>query len=228
MRAMPRAAALPFASSLAKLTSSQAKQASRAFASAPAALAALAALAVAALAGCGDDLRPPGGPVGTCDGAVFEIEGEPGLHVPPDQAISWSTNPPATGKHYPAWAGWYRTYPQLARGYWMHNAEHGGVILLYNCPDGCDEDVAALVAVAAARPQDSSCAAPIRNRILIAPDPKLPAGTKIAAVAWNAYYTAACVDAAALDEFIANHYARGPEDLCGDGLAMGGARIANP
>lgn len=241
MRAMPRAAALPFASSLAKLTSSQAKQASqaqqaqqaslaaRAFAS-TSALAALAALAVAAaaLAGCGDDLRPPGGPVGTCDGAVFEIEGEPGLHVPPDQTISWSTNPPATGKHYPAWAGWYRTYPQLARGYWMHNAEHGGVILLYNCPDGCAEDVAALAAVAAARPQDSSCAAPIRNRILIAADPKLPAGTKIAAVAWNAYYTATCVDAAALDEFIANHYARGPEDLCGDGLAMGGARIANP
>lgn len=189
------------------------------------------ALLVSSGIGCGDDTRPPGGPVGTCDGEVFEIAAEPGIHVAPDQSIAWSTNPPATGKHYPAWAGWYRSYSAqapLARGYWMHNAEHGGVMLLYNCPDGCDEDIAALVAVAQAQPQDPMCAAPIRNRILVVADAKLPAGTKIAAVAWNAYYTATCVDAAALDDFIDNHYARGPEDFCSDGLAMGGVRIATP
>lgn len=189
------------------------------------------ALAISWLVGaaaCGDDARPPGGPVGTCDGEVFEIPAEAGLHVAPDQQITWSTNPPATGPHYPAWAGWYRTYPSLARGYWMHNAEHGGVMLLYHCPDGCDEDLAALVAVAQARPQDPMCAPPIRNRILVVADPKLPTGTKIAAVAWNAYYTATCVDAEALSAFVDAHYARGPEDFCSDGLAMGGARIAQP
>lgn len=187
-----------------------------------------AALVLAALAlggGCGDDTRPAGGPLGTCDGYVHELAEEPALHVPPDTHIEFSTNPPATGKHYSAWAGWYRSYPALGRGYWLHNAEHGGVILLHNCPGGCADDVAALIALAQGRPQDPRCALPIRNRILVAADPALPAGTRFAAVAWNASYTASCVDAAALTEFIDDHYARGPEDLCGDGLAMSGVRI---
>lgn len=188
----------------------------------------LAGVSLGALAGCGDDERPPGGPVGLCDGQVFEIAGEAGVHVTPGMAISWSSNPPATGKHYPSWAGWFRSYPTLERGYWMHNAEHGGVILLHNCPGGCADDVAGLIALAQARPQDPACAPPVRNRVMVVADPMLPAGTTIAAVAWNAYYTASCLDPAALAAFLDAHYAHGPEDLCGDGLAMGGARIPAP
>ena len=197
---------------------------------------ALGALAISALAlamavlgtGCGDDERPPGGPVGQCEGRVVELEGEPGLHVSPGAPISWSSNPPATGKHYPTWAGWFRSYSSLERGYWMHNAEHGGVILLYRCPEGCAEDLAALIAVAQARPQDPMCALPVQNRVMVVADPLLPEGTKIAAVAWNAYYTASCVDAAALTAFVDGHYGRAPEDFCSDGLPMGGTRIPAP
>lgn len=181
--------------------------------------------ALALAASCGDDARPDGGPLGECDGYVHELAEETPLHVPPDSNIEFSTNPPATGKHYSAWAGWYRNYSALARGYWLHNAEHGGVILLHNCPGGCADDVAGLVALAQARPQDPLCAPPIKSRVLVVADPRLPAGTRIAAVAWNAYYTASCLDPAALTEFIDDHYARGPEDLCNDGLPMTGARI---
>jgi hypothetical protein len=195
---------------------------------AAASLAALAALAIGLGAGCGDNERPPGGPVGQCEGRVFELDGEVGLHVSPGTPIRWSSNPPATGKHYPSWAGWFRSYSSLERGYWMHNAEHGGVILLYRCPDGCEGDLAALIAVAQARPQDPRCALPVRNRVMVVADPMLPEGTKIAAVAWNAYYTAGCVDAAALTSFVDDHYGRGPEDLCSDGLPMGGTRIPAP
>lgn len=166
-----------------------------------------------------------GGPLGQCEGVVFEVKEERGLHVSPPAEIEWSTNPPSTGQHYPTWAGWYRSFTSLPRGFWMHNAEHGGVMLLYNCPDGCDADIAALIDVARARPQDDKCVLPIRNRILVVADPLLPAGTKISAVAWNAYYTATCVDPVALDTFIEEHYARGPEDFCSDGPAMGGLRI---
>lgn len=191
-------------------------------------LAALLGAALLAGGACGDDERPPGGPIGLCDGRVVEVAGEAGLHVTPGTAISWSSNPPATGKHYPSWAGWYRSYSSLERGYWMHNAEHGGVILLYRCPDGCADDVAGLIAVAQARPQDSACAPPVRSRMMVVADPMLPEGTKIAAVAWNAYYTATCLDPEALAAFIDAHYARAPEDLCGDGLAMGGTRLPAP
>ncbi|MEZ4359798.1 MAG: DUF3105 domain-containing protein [Kofleriaceae bacterium] len=184
------------------------------------------ALALTSMAAaCGDDLRPSGGALGTCDGQVFEIAREPGLHVLPGQTIEWSSNPPATGAHYPLWAAWYRTYDVLPRGYWVHNAEHGGIVLLTRCPDGCEEDRAALIALAQRLPVDGRCQAPIRTRVILASDPELPEGVRVAAVAWGAYYTASCVDEAALTTFIQDHYARAPEDLCGDGLVMGGVRI---
>jgi Protein of unknown function (DUF3105) len=176
-------------------------------------------------AGCGDDVPPAAGPLGQCEGTVTNVPDEPGLHVAPGTIISWSSNPPATGRHYPTWAGWDRQYEALARGTWMHNAEHGGVILLYRCPDGCAEDIAGLSDVVRARPVDPSCTAPVRNRLLVVADPELPSGVKIAAVAWDSYYTATCFDAAAVTQFVAEHYARGPEDLCADGLPMSGVPI---
>ncbi|HRC57247.1 MAG TPA: DUF3105 domain-containing protein [Kofleriaceae bacterium] len=177
-----------------------------------------------ALAGCGDNDPAPGGPLGRC-GQVTRVAEEPALHVTPGQAIGWSSNPPATGRHYPAWAGWNRSYSLLARGYWLHNAEHGGVVLLHNCPDGCAADVEALLALVREQPRDGQCSGSVRNRILVVADPDLPPQTRFAAVAWGAYYAATCLDPEALGSFIASHYARGPEDLCGDGLALGGAPI---
>jgi Protein of unknown function (DUF3105) len=183
-------------------------------------------LLVALAGGCGDNQAPTGGPLGPCDGLVTEVADEPGIHVPPGTTIAWSSNPPATGRHYPTWAGWGRTYASLPRGYWMHNAEHGGVVLLGNCPQGCADEIAGLLAVVRARPTDAKCAPPVRNRLLVVADPELPSGVKIAAVAWGAYYTASCLDAAALSRFIEDRYARAPEDLCADGLAMGGTIIS--
>ncbi len=34
----------------------------------------------------------------------------------------------------------------------MHNLEHGGVVFLYNCPLGCEDEIADLQSVMEARP----------------------------------------------------------------------------
>ncbi len=53
-------------------------------------------------------------------------------HFPDDTKITYDTNPPAEGNHYPEAqdAGVYTTAP--ADGHLVHSLEHGAVILWYN------------------------------------------------------------------------------------------------
>ncbi|MFN0248720.1 MAG: DUF3105 domain-containing protein [Kofleriaceae bacterium] len=188
------------------------------------------ALVVLALAACGDDGgvdEPMEMPVGECDGVLHSVPQEVGAHVPTGSSIEWSSNPPATGPHFPSWAGWDRIYENLDRGYWLHNAEHGGVVLLYNCPEGCPDVLDELVEVARNASPDETCTAPVTKRIIIAADPLLPAGTQVAAVAWNRYYTASCVGGY-VGVFARANYRRGPEDTCADGVPFGGVPITPP
>lgn len=162
--------------------------------------------------------------VGGCDGEVQIIAEEAANHVPIGSPVEWSTNPPATGEHYNVWAGWDRSYENLERGYYVHNAEHGGIVLLYNCPTGCPETVAKLIDTARTMDVDPVCQAPVRNRAIVTSDPLLPATIQVAAVAWDVIYTATCYDPF-VQSFARQHYARGPENLCNDGLGAGGTFI---
>jgi hypothetical protein len=182
----------------------------------------------AVLIGCGSSSSttlPRSFAVGGCDGLETDVEPEPGTHVAEGSSIQWATNPPATGAHYPVWAQLDRSYTSLARGYWMHDAEHGSVVLLYNCPAGCPDIVSALEDTVRAMPIDHGCTLPIRQRAIVAADPLLPADVTVAAVAWNVNYTATCVDPY-LTTFITDHYNHGPEDICVDGIDLGGTLIA--
>jgi hypothetical protein len=182
----------------------------------------LAIFTVVAASACGD---PDPDPIDlACDGVIRNVSGEDALHVPVGSPIEWSTNPPATGMHYAVWAKWDRHYTALDRGYWVHNAEHGGVILLYRCPEGCPDVVDALLAVAGSFPSDDACQAPVRNRLIVVADPLLPPEVQVAAVGWNALYTASCFDPY-IETFAAARYGKGREDLCLDGTSLGGTAI---
>jgi hypothetical protein len=180
----------------------------------------LAIFAVLAGSACAEPAPPPL----ACDGVIRTVSGEPGLHVPIGSTIEWSTNPPATGMHYPIWARWDHHYTALDRGYWVHNAEHGGVVLLYRCPEGCPDVVDALLGVARSFATDGTCEAPVRNRLLVVADPLLPAEVQVAAVGWNAIYTASCFDPY-VETFARARYRKAPEDLCVDGVDRGGTFI---
>src|SRR5438874_915571 len=62
-------------------------------------------------------------------------------HVDPGSPLTFKSDPPASGNHYSTWArsGVY-TEP-IEKGYWVHSLEHGYVVLLYNCPNGCPDTV---------------------------------------------------------------------------------------
>src|SRR5438309_1483095 len=86
-------------------------------------------LALALVAGaCGAPAPSRCGPPGEA------VPNEGWTHVPEGSAIAYRHNPPASGPHYPVWAR-YRIHAQVVpRGYWVHDLEHGALVLLYR-PD---------------------------------------------------------------------------------------------
>lgn len=179
-------------------------------------------------AACGsDDALPPPENVGACNGRIEHFPAEAGVHMPIGTAIEWSSNPPVTGAHYPIWAAWDRHYQQLDRGYYVHDLEHGGVVLLYNCPDGCPDVVDNLLAVVRDAAVDPTCEGVVKHRLVVAADPLMPPEVQVAAVAWDELYTAECYDPF-VATFLRAHYRHGTEDTCADGLPMSGALISSP
>jgi hypothetical protein len=133
----------------------------------------------------------------------------------------WGSNPPSSGSHCDEW-GRYAVYGSarpLARCNYVHNLEHGAVVLLYNCPQGCAGIVSTLQALMQRAPPDPDCA---RKRIILTPDRDLD--VPVAAAAWGYTWRSRCLDQTAQDSlvlFIKDHVgSRGiaPEArVCADG-----------
>lgn len=77
----------------------------------------------------------------------------PHYHVVQGTAVTYLHNPPTSGCHYslgvglaPISPGVYppSALPKLTAEYWLHNLEHGYVVVTYNCPSGCDADMQTL------------------------------------------------------------------------------------
>jgi hypothetical protein len=138
-------------------------------------------------------------------------------HVPEGTVVTYSTNPPCIGPHYPIWAAFKEYDKTIDHRYLVHSLEHGAVILSYKCstPAECPDLVATLRAVRDAAPKDNLCT-DVRNRIILVPDPALK--TRIAAAAWGVTYTADCADQASLAQFVRDNYGRTYEDICAPGL----------
>lgn len=181
-------------------------------------------------AACGDDALPAGDaavgptPLGTCG----EVERYPLLaspHQDPVEPDAWNSNPPTSGPHSPAWAAWDQYYAELARDHWVHNLEHGGVVIGYRCDADCPATVAELRAIVAALPPDDRCSAPLTHRALLVADPLLPDGVAVAASAWGVAYRGTCVDADALRDFYLANLGRASEDTCANGLPFTGVPL---
>jgi hypothetical protein len=163
----------------------------------------------------GGETGDTGGTGGDCKTSVTtEVEGCPevvgmgfcsegGVHVEQDSEIEWTNNPPHSGDHYPTWATWGEHDTPVPRGNWVHNLEHGGIVLLHNCPEPCDAELEVLREVLGARPD---------SRVLMTPDPLLD-GPRFAAVSWTWVHE---FDSPDLDEllcFIDQHFDHAPESV---------------
>ena len=69
-----------------------------------------------------------------------EIADEGREHVAIGTPVTYQHNPPASGTHFPQ-AQPYGVYDApVLEGFWVHNLEHGGVVLLFACDgDACKQ-----------------------------------------------------------------------------------------
>lgn len=149
----------------------------------------------------------------TCGAVVQQRPIEGALHVPPCSPVSYVSNPPSSGNHYPIWAD-YKSYDEpVPRGFWVHNLEHGAVVITYNCPGGCAGEVAqAQSLIDSYLDQPCFTSVGVLRRIVMTPDPKLD--VRWAASAWGWTLKASCFEPAVFLQFIYDHYSHAPESEC--------------
>lgn len=139
-------------------------------------------------------------------GEVQQTPSAAGIHVAEGTAIHYDYTPPSSGPHYPSPASW-GVYPTaLAPGTWVHNLEHGGIVVLYQCPSTCTALQAQLQALYRQMPFDGQFN---EKKVIITPYANLDHLVRVQAWGWT--MPLASVDTAAIDAFYHEHVNKGPE-----------------
>lgn len=138
---------------------------------------------------------------GDCLLETFEIGNR--QHTSSD--VDYETLPPPGGPHDPCWVPWGIYDQPIRTERWVHNLEHGGLVFLYDCPEGCDDEVAALTAFVQSLPA---------GRAVMAPYAEMD--RRIAALSWGVRMTTDCVDTVALQAFYDANVAHAPENVTQD------------
>jgi hypothetical protein len=140
------------------------------------------------------------------------VPSEGWVHVAEGSAVTYRSNPPASGPHYPVWLRYQGYTTAAARPYWVHNLEHGAIVFLHR-PDASAATVSALDGVFRALPSDPACGS--SPRALLTPDPLLD--TAVAVVAANFVLKGSCVAPNAIRGFALAHRGQAPENICDNG-----------
>ncbi len=129
-------------------------------------------------------------------------------HIPAGSVFDeYTSEPPSSGPHYGTLAPWGVNDTPIAREQIPHNLEHGGVVILYHCPGGCDDVADELAAYVDGRAADG-------DDILLA-EYEGDMDAAIAAISWSRVLLLDEVDTDALDEFVDVHLCRyDPEFIC--------------
>jgi len=143
-------------------------------------------------------------------------------HVLPGTAVTYASCPPATGKHYnsaglgPIAPRFYGPDDDVIPQGWLHNLEHGGFVVLYNCVLGaCDTaTLSQLRTLAATFPASPRCQIPGGALSpVIARFDQMQA--PFAALVWDRVYFQQTLDTADILAFWANvGETTNPEKFC--------------
>ena len=123
-------------------------------------------------------------------GEEFPDEGNLHLSAEPASYI-WNTTPPTSGPHSPQIAAWGEHAESVPEWLQVHNLEDGGVIMHYNCPEGCDDIVAELRDILADKGTGQLILHPYTNM-----------ESRIALTAWTRMLTLDEVDRDQIEDFI--------------------------
>lgn len=164
--------------------------------------------ATAAAYSCGELLQRAAQDPGT-EGVATENQGS--THVAPGTRIRYASCPPTSGSHYnargagPLQPGFYGPDDKAGPGGWVHNLEHGYVVVLYRCDEvRCppESDLEGLPSFAANGPRTRSAAAcGYRSKLVVARFDEM--ATPYAIVAWDRALLLDAFDASRAQAFAA-------------------------
>ena len=122
-------------------------------------------------------------------------------HVKEGEKPTYNSNPPTSGDHYVRTEEWGISDTPLVNEKLVHNLEHGGIIIHYNC-EKCDDLITKL------KDLTNRLAAKDR-KIILTPNKNIDA--KIALAAWGYYDKMNDLDEERVWNFFNDHINRGPE-----------------
>ena len=144
-------------------------------------------------------------------GQLMPDEGR--THVPAGTQVPYKNYPPTSGSHYAqpdapvAWQYIGTLQPEV----FVHNLEHGGIVVLYNCPGGCDDLVKQLTTyVNSIVPAEPSFG---EYKIVMSPYSQGMGSHKVAVLAWRRIEFLDGYDQAKITEFYEAHVDQGPEHI---------------
>ncbi len=153
-----------------------------------------------ALAACGEAATANG------SGGEEMVPIEPHFHhVAPGTRVHYSTDPPASGDHYPIPGPWGYADRPLQTEAWVHNLEHGGVVILWQ-PGTPAADLAATRKFIAGAPPDRDF-----NEVKLLGTAYPVPGHRFALVAWGWRQLLETWDPAAARRFYLAHVDHGRE-----------------
>lgn len=134
------------------------------------------------------------------------VPNEGATHVEVGAPLTYRSNPPSSGPHYGgAAAPWGFSETEIPRGLWVHNLEHGGIVLLYKCPQDCRELKGQLqLLYSKLRPSRLGYV-----KLLVAPDNSIEGS--IVALAWDRRDTLESFDEDRMRRFYDAFLEHGPE-----------------
>jgi hypothetical protein len=144
---------------------------------------------------------------GTAADAGRPVPEEGREHVPVGTPVTYGHHPPTSGPHWPTWTLWNVYTEEIPPEVWVHNLEHGGIVILYRCDQPCPSLVQQLRDVFATFPKTKWS----HVRLVIAPDRQLR--TRLAILAWGRIDEMEEFDRERLLRFYRERVDRGPEDM---------------
>jgi len=155
-------------------------------------------------------------PFQTVSGTVGQpVPDEGRNHIDPSTTPTYKFYPPASGPHYSAQGiapvPW-QTIATLQEGQYVHNLEHGGMAILYDCPSGTD--CTTLKNSLEHYVTDLAPFDPTYHEVKVVLTPySRGMQKKVALVAWDYIEFLDAYDQAEITRFYENHVNQGPEQI---------------
>jgi hypothetical protein len=130
----------------------------------------------------------------TCLGEEEFVASLASSHV--SGGVDYDDLPPTGGPHDPCWAEWGVHEEEVPDERWVHNLEHGGVVFLHNCPNGCPDAVDRMEKL-------------VTGQAILTPYAALP--SRFAVVSWEHRLLMDCADTDAMQAFYDTHFDQAPE-----------------